>query len=301
MYERFELGHNNIIVNSFKDILNDEIQNKLLQENSILIPHGTLVGTLTSDEIINELKIPVFGNKKVLLLEKEAELHKRWLDESGVRTPMVFNNIDDVDRLVMVKFTGAKGGQGYFASNSSKEIKEKVKQMGPEAEKNLWIQEFIRGVPMYFHFFKHLDGKNKLTGIDIRYESDANAFGRIPAIIQYPLKLRPGFTVVGNIPVVVRESLLQKIFRIADNIVEASKKLAPPGLIGPYCVETIITPNLEIVVIEISARIVAGTTAWIPTSPYAEFSYGKSVAVGELIAEEILNAYKNDSLEKIVS
>ncbi len=301
MYKRFRLHSRLVELNSFRDILLPEIQEQLKQLNTILIPHGTLIGTLSSNELLDSLKVPVFGNKKILPYEKEANLHKKWLEKANVRVPETFSIEEEIRKPVMVKFAGARGGKGYFVSQNTREIRERLKEFPPDIQDSVWLQEFIRGVPIYFHFFKHLNGENKLTGIDIRYESDANAFGRIPASIQQQLDLRPAFSVVGNIPVVVRESLLLKVFEIADNIVEASKTLAPPGLLGPYCVETIVTPDLEVIVIEISARIVAGTTAWIPTSPYAEFSYGKSLSVGDLIALEIRKAIQNSELDRIVS
>ena len=301
MYKRFSLHPEFVKLRSFRDILLSEIQERLKEAETVLIPHGTLVGALSSEELLNTLEVPIFGNKKILPYEKEADLHKEWLEKANVRIPETFSIEEEIRKPVMVKFTGARGGKGYFVSQNMEEIREKLKNVPPDIRDSVWLQEFIRGVPIYFHFFKHLNGENKLTGIDIRYESDANAFGRIPATIQQQLDLRPAFSVVGNIPVVVRESLLLKVFEIADNIVEASKTLASPGLLGPYCVETIVTPDLEVIVIEISARIVAGTTAWIPTSPYAEFSYGKALSVGDLIALEIKNAVQNSELNKIVS
>ncbi len=301
MYQRFSLRPRFVELESFHDILLEEVQKELKQSETVLIPHGTLVGALSSEELLNKLRIPIFGNKKILPYEKEAHLHKKWLEKADVRTPETFSIEEKIRKPVMVKFAGARGGKGYFVSQSTEEIQKRLKEFPLDVQDSVWLQEFIRGVPIYFHFFKHLNGENKLTGIDIRYESDANAFGRIPASIQQELDLRPAFSVVGNIPVVVRESLLLKVFEIADQIIEASKALAPPGLLGPYCVETIITPDLEIIVIEISARIVAGTTAWVPTSPYAEFSYGKSVSVGDIIALEIKNAVENSELDKIIS
>jgi 5-formaminoimidazole-4-carboxamide-1-(beta)-D-ribofuranosyl 5'-monophosphate synthetase len=82
--------------------------------------------------------------------------------------------------------------------------------------------------------------------------------------------------------------------------VDVSKKLEPGGLIGPFCLETIITPELEIYVFEISARIVAGTNPYVSGSPYADLRYDVPMSTGRRVAREIKNAIKSDKLEKVL-
>ena len=57
----------------------------------------------------------------------------------------------------------------------------------------------------------------------------------------------------------VRESLPDRVFDMGDGAVDTSIDLFPPGLVGPFRLETILTPDLEFYVFEISARIVEGT------------------------------------------
>ena len=42
------------------------------------------------------------------------------------------------------------------------------------------------------------------------------------------------------------------------------------GMIGPFCLETIVNDDLEFVVFEISSRIVAGTNVHVSGSPYSD-------------------------------
>ena len=49
--------------------------------------------------------------------------------------------------------------------------------------------------------------------------------------------------------------------------------LRPKGLFGAFCIETIITPDIQFYVMEISARIVAGTNLFIDGSPYSYLNY----------------------------
>jgi 5-formaminoimidazole-4-carboxamide-1-(beta)-D-ribofuranosyl 5'-monophosphate synthetase len=100
---------------------------------------------------------------------------------------------------------------------------------------------------------------------------------------------------------VVRESLLDTIFDMGEKIVEHSKKIAPPGALGPFCLETICKEDLSLVAFEISARIVAGCNAHIGLSPYTYLRYDEPMYMGKRIAREIKNAVKEKALEKIVT
>ena len=51
LYQRFPFIDELIIVEKFSDILNQEIQDKLKQQDAILIPHGTLIVQMSSEEI----------------------------------------------------------------------------------------------------------------------------------------------------------------------------------------------------------------------------------------------------------
>ena len=138
-------------------------------------------------------------------------------------------------------------------------------------------------------------------GMDIRYESNVDSLGRISARDQIVLpKIDPSYVIVGNIPVVVRESFLPRLIEMGEDVVKQSKKLAPPGLFGPFCLETILTPEEEIFVFEISARIVAGTNPYIEGSPYTALKYNKPMSTGRRIALEIKNAIKTNQLKKIL-
>ena len=51
LYRRFPFIDELIIVEKFSDILNQEIQDKLKQQDAVLIPHGTLIAQMNSEEI----------------------------------------------------------------------------------------------------------------------------------------------------------------------------------------------------------------------------------------------------------
>src|SRR5438270_29839 len=95
----------------------------------------------------------------------------------------------------------------------------------------------------------------------------------------------PTFVVTGNMPVVLRESLLPIAFDMGERVVERSLELFG-GMIGPFCLETIVTDKLAFKVFEISTRIVAGTNLFIAGSPYYDLTE-PGTSTGRRIALEI--------------
>ena len=80
-----------------------------------------------------------------------------------------------------------------------------------------------------------------------------------------------------------------------------SKKIAPPGLFGPFCLETVLTPDEDIKVFEISARIVAGTNPYTHGSPYTWLRYNEPMSTGRRIAREIRTAIEQDRLKEVLA
>jgi 5-formaminoimidazole-4-carboxamide-1-(beta)-D-ribofuranosyl 5'-monophosphate synthetase len=113
------------------------------------------------------------------------------------------------------------------------------------------------------------------------------------------MRLLPTFVVTGNMPVVLRESLLPKAFEMGERAVERSLELFG-GMIGPFCLETIVTDQLEFKVFEISTRIVAGTNLFISGSPYSELRE-PGMSTGRRIAREIRIGQKQGRLADILS
>ena len=137
--------------------------------------------------------------------------------------------------------------------------------------------------------------------IDKRYETNVDSLGRIPAKNQKGLNIEPSFEVVANIPMAVRESMIAVALEMADRVIATSQRLISlKGLFGPFCLETIITSSEEIYIIEISARIVAGTNCFINGSPYTYLLYDEPMSTGRRIAREIKNAISKNRLKEIL-
>jgi len=308
IYRKFPLADHIINVESFEQLLDERIQEKLRGLNTVLVPHGSFTAYLSTEQLMNQLYVPMFGNRQLLHWEANREKQREWLLKAGLKLPRVYRTPEEIDGWVIAKFPGARGGRGYFLASSYESFQRKVKAMLKRKlitegdVKKIHLQEYIIGVGVYPHYFHSIIGNEvELLGVDRRYESSIDNLGRIPAPEQLEREITPSYTIVGNIPLTLRESLLATLLEMGDRVVETAKKLAYPGIIGPFCLETAVTENLEIYTFEISARIVAGTNVGIGTSPYAYLKYGEKMYMGKRIAKEIRNAMKQEKLNEVVT
>jgi 5-formaminoimidazole-4-carboxamide-1-(beta)-D-ribofuranosyl 5'-monophosphate synthetase len=205
-----------------------------------------------------------------------------------------------------VKLHGAAGGKGYFLVTDKKGFEEHaqklIKSHVIESEENLFIQKYANGVPVYLqYFYSPITSELELLGIDRRYETDIDAIGRIPSKYQISSNVEPSYTVVGNIPIVLRESLLPEVYSMGERFVEASKKLVPPGMPGPFCIEGVYDNNANFIAFEFSARIVAGTNLYVSGSPYSDLLFDTPMSMGRRISLEIKRAIRSSKIGLITT
>ncbi len=299
MYDRFPLAKPDIFIEieDYKRLLDLEVQENLRAHNAVIVPHGSFVEYIGARNILESFKVPVFGNREVLLWESDRTKERQWLTHAGIRMPAVFKDPSEIDRQVMVKFPGAKGGQDYFIASSTEEFERKLKDSKKEDEEYM-IQEYVIGTRMYPHYFRsETDDLTQLLSADIRYESNIDGLVRVPQAIG---QVEPTFVVTGNMPVVLRESLIPRVLDMGEDIVKSSKKLFSPGINGPFCIEAICTDKLEFVAFEISARIVAGTNLYMDGSPYSKLIYSEPMSTGRRIAREIKEGAMQNRLPDMI-
>ncbi len=127
-YQRFNVADDYILVDKFKDIVDDEVQEQLRDMNSIVVPHGSFVAYAGLDRVEDDFNVPMFGNRDILRWEAERDLERKLMVESGIRIPNKYEDPSEIDRTVMVKFPGARGGRGYFVATSTDEYHKKLIQ-----------------------------------------------------------------------------------------------------------------------------------------------------------------------------
>lgn len=268
----------------------------LIEREAIIVPHGSFVEYV--GEKLDNVAIPIYGNRGSLLWERDRLRMIEWLKKAGLNIPKTIHP-EEINGPAIVKFPGAKGGAGYTIVKSYGEFLQKIKK------ENVIVQEFLSGVRAYAHYFhsktsdtgyKTSNGSLELLGIDRRMESNADEIARYLSI---DMKIPLSFAVIGNEPMTLRESLLPKMMEMGRRVIETGEKLFGT-MWGPFCIETIVMDNLEIYAFEISARIVAGTNLYASGSPYSLFMFGESMSMGRRIARELKDAWKKKLIKNII-
>ncbi len=295
----YDVADDIISLNAFED-WNDAVEEELIEQNAIVIPHGSFIAYVGIDRV-RKLRAMYYGTKEILQWESDRTMERKWLEQAGLKLPRVFTNPDDIEKPVIVKFHGAGGGFGYFIAKSPEQFWEVKNRKYPE-QNDYAIQEYIVGVPIYAHYFySPITKELEILSFDKRYESNADSIGRIKAEDQLSANIHTSYTIVGNIPVVVRESLLPKFFEMGEEVVKVSQTLCGgKGLFGPFCLECIVTRKLEIFTFEISARIVAGTNPFVEGSPYTWLKYREPMSTGRRLARDIKRAIEGGRLEEVL-
>lgn len=302
-YDAFPKGKPDqfMILDDYMEIM--DRTDEFIDENVIMIPHGSFVEYLGADNF-RELEVPTFGNRKVLEWESNRNKEREWLTSAGISMPNLISDPKSIDEPVLVKYHGAKGGRGFFIAKDYNDFK-----LGIDHNQEYHIQEYIMGTRYYLHYFfspikeegyKMNRGVLEMLSIDRRDESNIDEMYKLGSQEELrKMRVFPSFVVTGNIPVVIRESLLPKVFDMGEKVVDRAYELFG-GLYGSFCLETIVTEELEFKVFEISSRIVAGTNPFISGSPYSDLME-EDLSTGRRISREIKLGLERDKLDKIIS
>lgn len=305
LYRRFLFIDEFILVDSFLEILEQRCSSALDQNDAVLIPHGTLIAQMSSEQI-QSIKTPIFGNKLILNWESDRQLKEKLMLEAKLDVPKSVPSPKEINNLVIAKRHGAAGGKGYFlATNEADYIKKRdnlIKQGLIKGDSDLYLQEYTTGVLAYLqYFYSPLNEELEFFGVDRRHESDIEGLARIPAQQQIDVESIPSFNVIANSPLVLRESLLDEVYSMGERFVDASKRLVKPGMNGPFCIEGVYDENANFKTFEFSARIVAGTNIFMNGSPYTHLIYDEPMSMGKRIAREIKEADSTNQIDKIVT
>ena len=296
MYESYNLADEIIIVDKYENYL--EVDQQLIDKNAVVIPHGSFVSYLGYEKIL-KIQSMYYGTKEILEWEEDRVKEREWLLKADLKLPRIFKKPEDIDSPAIIKFHGAQGGRGYFIANNTKEFNERIKEYPTDTP--YVIQEYIVGVPLYSHYFySPVNDELEIMSFDKRYESNADSIGRIAAKDQLDADIRTSYTITGNIPLVLRESIIPVVYGMGERVIETSKDIVNKGLFGPFCLEAIVDTNLNFYVFEISARIVAGTNPYVNGSPYTWLKYNEPMSTGRKIAKDIKEAIEKGKLEDVL-
>lgn len=306
---------NALYVDKFKDILKPNILKKLKAKNSIFIPHRSFEVYLNNyDAIEKDFKIPIFGNKFLLRTEERTEKVNQYdiLKKAGIKFPIIFKNPKEIDRLVIIKVPEKQRGfeRAFFLADSKKSFETESKKLIKQNKitKNVLdkstIEEFILGVQVNFNFFySKVNNRLELVGTDTRRQTNLEGYLKLPAENQDQIKnINLKFEEAGHIAVTALESMLESAFDMGEKFVVAAKEMFPPGVIGPFSLQSAITPGppkKEIYVFDVSPRMPG--SPGISATPYSNYLWGQSLSMGRRVAIEIKEAINKNKLKTITT
>lgn len=302
---------------AFTDLLRDDVQQELRRRNVIFLANRSfevyLHQKFSYDEIERGMKVPMFGNRRLLRAEERDEAYNQYalMDRAGIRHPRQFKSPEQIDRLVMVKAPHAKVSfeRAFFLCSSLQEYRATSQRLMAEgmltAEglSNAVIEEYALGPSVNLNFFySPVLGELELSGTDTRRQTNLEGFRNVPpsaleGLRNVPMRLEEA----GHIATTLTESTLEKAFEMGERFVKVAREVNPPGVIGPFALQCIIVagPPKEFVCYDVSLRI-PGSPGTRYT-PYSAYRWGRDVSVGERIAMEVAFAREANRLEDVLT
>jgi len=285
-------------------------------------------------------------------LEKAGIAHPRELKYEIVNDGIRFTEKVDQPVVLKIPHAGRRLERGFIFAANGTSLEEEVRKQyakGRILKEDLETgraEEYIPGVTANFNFFysplfaerrwgdveKYCERwrlANEFLSIDERRETTHDGILRMQAQEQLKAdwsstRYPPAFEVTAHSMISLRESLLRKIYPIADLFVQATQKEDPPGMIGAYCIQTLITfeemPYAEAVKLgvydaagenfydfsfktqDMAVRHGGGTNVHMGIgSQYANSKYQRPLSMGDRIAMELVEAKRMKKLSTIVT
>jgi 5-formaminoimidazole-4-carboxamide-1-(beta)-D-ribofuranosyl 5'-monophosphate synthetase len=308
-----------IVFDKFNEILLPESQERIIKENAIFVPHRSLVAYAGIDGVENDFAVPLVGSRNLLRSEERGEERDYYwmLEKMDLPFPERIENPEDIDSLALVKLPHKvkRLERGFFTAASYKEYVEKVEELlrhdviTKEDLERARIEKYIIGPVFNFDFFYSPLTKNgeklELVGIDWRFETSLDGHVRLPAPQQMTLleaQATPEYTVCGHNSATLRESLLRKVFPLAEKYVEGTQEYCPPGMIGPFTLQTCVDKDMNFWIYDVSPRVGGGTNVHLAVGhPYGNSIWRTNMSTGRRVALEVRRGIESGEMDKIVT
>jgi 5-formaminoimidazole-4-carboxamide-1-(beta)-D-ribofuranosyl 5'-monophosphate synthetase len=305
-----------IVLNRFREVMDERWMRK---ENVLFVPNRALTSYASIEDVEDRFPVPIVGSRNMLRSEEREEQQSYYwlLEEAGLPFPERITDPDRIDSLTIVKLHHRvkKLERGFFTVSSPEEYHEKSEKLiadnviDRESLATARMERYIIGPVFNFDFFQSpLEEEMsplELLGVDWRFETSLDGHVRLPAKQQLTLndaQSLPEYTVCGHNSATVRESLLEKIFPMAERYVEASKRHYSPGIIGPFCLQTCVDKDLNFHIYDVAPRTGGGTNVHMGAGhPYGNSIWRRPVSTGRRLAMEVRRAASEERLPEIVT
>lgn len=303
----------------FKEIMEPKFQQRLAKENVLFVPNRSFTSYVDLKEIEDNFAVPLVGSRALLRSEERGEEKDYYwlLQKAGLPFPKRIQDPKDIDGLVIVKLHHKvkKLERGFFTAASFKEYREKSRELifhnvitqADLAEAR--IEEYVIGPVFNLDFFysplEDTMDRIELLGVDWRFESSLDGHVRLPAPQQMTLvgaQATPEYTVCGHNSATMRESLIEGAFDLAEKYVKATQEHYPPGIIGPFCLQTCVDKDLKFYIYDVAPRVGGGTNVHMSVGhPYGNTTWRTNMSTGRRLAREMRLAIETDQVKKIVT
>ncbi|MGI0151282.1 MAG: DUF1297 domain-containing protein, partial [Thermoplasmata archaeon] len=260
----------------FADAFGPAEQEKLRDRGALLVPNRALSSYVPLDLVEEGLRVPLVGSRSLLRLEERTERENYYtlLAAGGLPIPEPRSGPGEIDGLSLVKLPHAtrRLERGFFTAASPAEYREKSERLlaaGTIASDDLAaarIERYVIGPVFNFNFFfsplASAGEGLELLGVDERRESSLDGLVRLPAEEQLalgPAAGLPQYTVVGHGSLTVRESILEEAFELGERFVRIARERYPPGIVGPFCLQTVLDAEARATIFDVACRIGGGT------------------------------------------
>ncbi len=303
------------ILNKFSDIIESDQQESLISKNVLFVPNRSFTSYCGMDAVEDEFNIPLLGSRNLLRSEERGEMQDYYwiLEKAGLPYPETVEP-EEIEELVMVKLPHAVKTleRGFFTASSYDEYVQKsdaLLRQGVIYQDDLdlaRIERYVIGPVFNLDlFYSPLLKQIELIGVDWRFESSLDGHVRLPApqqMILNDMQINPEYTVCGHNSATLRESLLDKVFELAEKYVAATQEYYSPGIIGPFCLQTCVDKDLNFYIYDVAPRIGGGTNVHMAVGhPYGNALWRTNMSTGRRLMREVRMALENDALEKIVT
>jgi 5-formaminoimidazole-4-carboxamide-1-(beta)-D-ribofuranosyl 5'-monophosphate synthetase len=303
----------------FKEMMTPEYQDRLRKQNVLFVPNRSFTSYIDLKEIEDNFAVPLVGSRALLRSEERGEEKDYYwlLEKAGLPFPKRIADPKDIDGLVIVKLHHKvkKLERGFFTAASYQEFRKKSRDLifdnviNEEDLAEARIEQYIIGPVFNLDFFySPLESKMErieLLGVDWRFETSLDGHVRLPASQQITLEgsqATPEYTVCGHNSATMRESLIEGAFDLAERYVKATQEHYPPGIIGPFCLQTCVDKDLKFHIYDVAPRVGGGTNVhmWVGHA-YGNTTWRTNMSTGRRLAAEVRRAIETGQVKKIVT
>ncbi|HUB92811.1 MAG TPA: DUF1297 domain-containing protein [Candidatus Saccharimonadales bacterium] len=276
-----------ITLDKFSDLADAEVQDRLIELNTVFLPNRSFSVYLGYDRIEGKFRVPLYGTRSILRSEERSEPKNQYwlLEKAGIKTPKKFSKPEKIDRMAIVKVQQKARPleRAFFYAKSPEEYYERSQAMVKDGLidgkdlKKARIEEYVLGQKFNANFqswaLKESFDDFDFVGFDDRKQTNLHGVLELPAREQLLLDSTVTNEEVGHYGLTMRESHKPLAYKAAEQFLKVCKKEYPPGMIGSFALQGALAQNpddpkkgIAFYVFDLSPRV-PGSPSLGPTSP----------------------------------